>query len=72
MMLKVFLLAPYVALACSFLLATVVSMICISHSDGPAEARGFALRAKTAPAKSRRRPSSPPHAGKRAFRDAAA
>jgi hypothetical protein len=71
MMLKVFLFAPYVALASSFLLATIVSMICVSQSEVSLEANGFTLRKKVPLGKSRPRTSSPPPV-KRAWRNAAA
>jgi hypothetical protein len=72
MMLKFFLFAPYVALASSFLLGTVVSMICVSHSAAPREVNGFALRAKRAAPKLRPRAASRPASDKRAWQKAAA
>jgi hypothetical protein len=73
MMLKVFLFAPYVALASSFLLGTVVSMICISQAaTPPREADGFTLRAKRAAPKFRPRTAPRPASVKRAWQKVAA
>jgi hypothetical protein len=72
---NVLLVAPFVALASSFVLIAVVATVCLSQSEVPVETKGFSLRRKrlvpTSGAAHGLR-SAPKPSRKRAFRTAAA
>jgi hypothetical protein len=72
---NILLLAPFVALAASFLLIAVVTTVCLSQPEVPVEAKGFALRRKRLSLTSgatHGSSSAPKPSGKRVFQAAAA